>query len=381
MKEGSPLWAGKFEETANDLFAVQDSISEAVARSLLSRFSGEDKQKITRRYTENTQAYSLYVKGRYFLDKLTREGFQKARDYFQHAIKEDPAYAAAYAGLADSYFLSDLFPPEIAMAKAKAAATKALEIDGTLAEAYMTLAGIKIFYEWDLQGAEAAIKRGMELRPNYAWAHLLSARYWQAQGRLDQATAEILRAQTLDPLSIKFLYVGGELFFCAGQNERAVEQFQTAVEIDPDFQAAHAGLALAYEQQGTYDQAVSEWQKSLALSGNKDLAEALGQAYARSGFEAAKKIALRKLLDQLGERSKREYVSPGEFAILCSRLGEKDQALDWLERAYEERDWIVFQLGVDPLFASFHSDPRFVALLKKLNSAKQEGQAHKPDSV
>lgn len=366
VRSGAPLWAGKFDERFTDIFAVQDSISEQVARALMPELTGAEHARLTKRHTENTEAYQLYLKGRYFWNKRNVEGFKKAIDYFQQAIDKDPNYALAYAGLADCYGVLTnyhVLAPNESIPKARVAALKALEIDETLAEAHCMLAGIKHEHEWDFPGAERLFKQAIMLNPNYATAHQWYAEFLTTMGRHPEAIAEIRKAQELDPLSLIINVMVGATYHFARQYDESIEQSLKTIEMDSNFYYAHAFLGKAYAQKGMHEQAVAELQKATDLSEDDFLVVAwLGHAYA----EAGKKGEALTVLKKLEGLSKRRYVSPADVALVYAGLGDKDQAFVWLEKAYEKRDpFTVKHLKVDPVFDSLHSDPRFRDLLRR----------------
>jgi TolB-like protein/DNA-binding winged helix-turn-helix (wHTH) protein/Tfp pilus assembly protein PilF len=372
VRDGSLLWTNKCEEQCTDIFAVQDSISEKVAGALAPKLTGEERQLFAKHYTDNTEAYQLYVKGRYFWNKRTEEALKKGTEYFEQAIEKDSNYALAYSGLADCYIVlgswraGGALSPKEAGRRARAAAAKALEIDSSLAEAHTSLADAELLYGWDWLAVEREFKRAIELNPNYATAHQWYANYLMAMGRLDEAIIEVQRAKELNLVSLIININLGEIFRFARQEDRAIEQYQRTLELDPNFAEAHADLGKAYEQKAMYADAIAEFKKAITLSKENPLmVAALGRAYAVSGqAEEAKKI-----LDELKKISKRRYVSSYEIAVIYAGLGDKDKALEWLERAYEERASFLIFLKVDPRLDSLRPDPRFQDLLRRMGLA------------
>ena len=271
VEDGAQIWTNQFDERMTDIFAVQDSISERVAGALALKLSGEEKEQLTKRQTDNPEAYQLYLLGRYHLNRLTDDGFLKGRDYFQQAIDKDPNYALAYAGLADAYNrLSDFnsFPPKEGFQKARTAAMKSLELDGELAEAHTALGTVEHLYDWDWPNAERELKRAIEINPGYSDAHETYAYYLSAMGRFDEALAEIRHAQELDPLSLSKITGEGEILRYARRYDQAIEQDQKALEMDPNSGFAHWTLGNAYVNKGMYEEAIAEYQKSIPLSGD-----------------------------------------------------------------------------------------------------------------
>jgi serine/threonine protein kinase/Tfp pilus assembly protein PilF len=362
------LWGEQYDRKMSDLLQTQREIAREIVDKLRLKVSGQEKG-LAKHYTENNEAYQLYLKGRFYWNKRTEEGFQKALQYFQQAIERDPSFALAYSGLADTYDLlggpeagGDM-PPNEVLPKAKAAALKALEIDETLAEPHVSLAHVKYFYDRDWAGAEREYKRAIELNPNYPVAHQWYAIYLSVVGRQSEALAEIRRAQELDPLSLSINAWLGRILDLAGERDQAIEQLRKTLELDPNFMLAHLRLGLAYEEKGMYDEAISEFRQVLQLSGGKPLGiAALAHAYALAG----KREEAQKNLAELLQLSQQRYVSPASIAIIYVALDDKDQAFAWLEKANEIRDMNAVRLKVDPRFASLRSDPRFAALVRRI---------------
>jgi len=362
------LWSEMYDRKLESVFAIQDEISKDIAKALRIELGSREKDLLLKRYTEDFEAYNLYLKGRYFWNKRTEQGYQKSLEYFQKAIEKDPIYALAYTGIADYYNLLgyyDYIPPKEAFLKARAAANKALEIDDTLAEAHNSLAMVKENYDWDWEGAEREYKRAIELNPSYATAHQWYAGYLRAMGRHEESIAENKKAQELDPLSPSIGTALGTNFISARQYDQAIEELQKVFEMDPDYMVAHFFMGLAYTGKGMYKEAIAEAQKALDLSGGEDtlIKAFLGVLYSLSG----KRDEAKNVLDELYELSKQKYVSSWAIALIYAALGQKDQAFEWLEKAYEERDHWLPSIKVLPLLDSLRSDPRFKALLKKMD--------------
>jgi serine/threonine-protein kinase len=362
------LWGEQYNRKMSDLLATQREIAREIVEKLKLKVSGEEKG-LAKHYTESNEAYQLYMKGRFYWNKRTAEGMQKSLEYFQQSIERDPNFALAYSGLADTYDLlgaSDAMgniPPNEAMPKAKAAALKALEIDDTLAEAHVSLAHVKYYYDRDWAVAEREYKRAIELNPNYPIAHSWYAVYLMSAGRFDEALAQVRRAQELDPLSLPTNMALGWVLLNARQYDQSVEQLRKTLEMDPNFILAHHRLGLVYEQQGKYDEAIAEFRQVINLSAGKPPGIAtLAHAYALSG----KRAEAQKALAELQEMSKQRYVSPASIAIIYAALGDKDLAFDWLEKAAKARDVMLARLKVDPRFDSLRSDPRFADLERRI---------------
>ncbi len=352
----------------SELLQTQREIAREIVDKLKLKVSGEEKG-LAKHYTESNEAYQLYLKGRFYWNKRTGEGMQKSLGYFQQAIQEDPNFALAYSGLADTYDLlaaqdagGDMRPDE-ALPKAKSAALKALEIDETLAEPHVSLAHVKYYYDRDWPAADREFKRAIELNPNYPVAHHWYALFLMSVGRMDQALAEIKRAQELDPLSLPINMSVGWVLGMARRPDESVEQLRKTLEMDPNFVVAHHRLGLAYEQQGKYDEAITEFQQVVSLSGGKPMGIAgLAHAYALSG----KREQAQKNLAELLEMSKQRYISPASIAAVYAALGDKDKAFAWLEEADKEHDVMVARLKVDSRFDSLRADPRFQDLLRRV---------------
>lgn len=363
------VWGGQYDRMLTDILAVQSEITREISDQLRLRLTGEEQKRITKHHTEDTEAYQSYLKGRYYWNKRTGDDIKKAIDHFDQAIAKDPRYALAYAGLADCYIVipnySDL-PSQDAYPKAKAAALKALEIDDSLPEAHTSLAGIKCDYEWDFSGCETELKKALILNPNYATAHHWYAQHLSAMGRHQEALKEIKRAQELDPLSLIINAVVGDTYIKARQYDRAIEQLRKTIEMDKNFVSAHRYLANAYIEKGMFKEAISEFQTASALRGTAaqadQRAKALTEAFAKGGPQGFWK----QHLEDLKEDYEKGSVSPYSIASVYARLGDKEQTLNWLEKAYQQHDAYVVYLKIEPQFDSFRSDPRVVDLMRRI---------------
>ncbi|MGH2619502.1 MAG: tetratricopeptide repeat protein, partial [Anaerolineales bacterium] len=366
VDDGSQLWGRQYSRKFSDILTLQDEIAREVSEKLGLRSTVEQQKRLAKRSTENTEAYQLYLKGRYYWNRRTAQTLKRAVEYFQQAIDKDPGYALAYAGLADCYALYPNYQvesPRDSGPKAKAAATRALEIDNTLAEAHASLAWTLMQYEWDWAGAEREFQRSIELDPNYPTAHHWYGICLAATGRTGQAIASMKRAQQLDPLSMIInAGVGLELYF-ARRYDEAIEQIRKALEMDPNFAEGHRYLGMAYEQEAMYREAIAEFQKAFELSGGSpSMLGFLGHAYALSVNRGK---ALRAIAD-LDELSKRRYVSPSNTAVIYTGLGDKERALEWLEKALDDRSYDVIRLKVDPRLDGLRADRRFANLLRRM---------------
>jgi TolB-like protein/Tfp pilus assembly protein PilF len=364
VRNNSHLWGERYDRKLADILAVQDEIARNISEKLRFKLTGDEQQRLAKRYTENTEAYQLYLKGRYFSDKLTREGINQALEHYKQAIGLDPNYALAYAGLADAYYgLSNIYmPPREVMPSAGAAAKKALELDDNLAEAHASLGTVRMYFDWNWLEAEKEFQRAIALNPNFALVHLRYGLYLNAAGRFDEALRKLKQAQQLDPLSLEINAFLGLHFLTARQYDQAIEQSRKAIAMDQNYWVAHDFLASAYELKGELSAAIAEWEKARELDDNPTVLAKLGHGYAVAG----KKGEALKILSELKKMSAQRYVSPYFVAMTYAALGENDQAFTWLEKTYDDRNEMLIWLKVDPIFDSLHSDPRFADLVRRV---------------
>jgi TolB-like protein/Flp pilus assembly protein TadD len=362
VTNGSQIWGNQYTRPLGDILAVQDEIATEIFDKLRLRVTGEEKKLATRRYTEDAEAYQLYLRGRFYWNQGTIAGFKKSIEYLQQAIARDPKYALAYAGLADSNLFLGSFWVE-AISEAKAAALKAIELDPMLPEAHVAMGHIRLLLDWDWPAAEREFKQGIALNSGSALAHSQYAMFLAAMGRLNDAIDELKRAQSLDSLSP---IINTDLGWCllyAEQSGEAIRQFRTTLELDPNYASARWGLGAAYTQQQLFGDAAEELKRAQALSeGSPLILGHLGFAYGLSGArkEAAQTIeALRTL-------AAREYVPSSAVALVHTGMGNKAEALDWLERAYEEHDFSLVFLQVAPWFESLRGEARFEQLIRRM---------------
>ncbi|MGA7274325.1 MAG: protein kinase [Candidatus Udaeobacter sp.] len=369
ISDGALLWSGKFDEQFTKVFEVHDSISQEVAKALIQNLSNEDRKLLTKRHTDNPEAYRAYLKGRYFWNKRTPAALEQSLGFFRQALDLDPTYASAYAGMADTYALlvwQDELPQKD-IVRAKAAASKALEIDETLAEPHASLGFARFWYDWDFASAESEFRRAIELNPDYATAHHWYGEFLGLMGRFDDGFEELRLAQQIDPLSPIINADLGKLHFLARQPDQAIERLQSTVEIDPDFPLAHLFLALAYNQKGLHDQAIAQLEKQVNRPSSRTIFKAtLGFVYAQSGRRAEATSILNELKERI---SSRQFFSPFEIALVYIGLGENEQALEWLEKAKTEHDPFLIYIKTDPNFDSLRSDSRFADLLHSMGVA------------
>jgi tetratricopeptide (TPR) repeat protein len=360
------LWGEHYNRKLGDIFAVQEEIAKQISEKLQVRLSGEEEKRLTKRYTENARAYQLYLKGRYHWNKRDKPAAEKGIEYFQRAIDVDPNYALAHAGLADSYIVLGfhaLLPPGEAMPKARQAAKRALEIDDSLAEAHISLAYVTAIYEWDWAGAEREYRHALQLNPNYATAHHWYGEYLALLGRSQEAAAELELAHQLDPLSLIINVALGWIYYLGRRYDEALERYNRTLELDPNFTQTHFCLGLAYVQRSMFDQAIAEFQKVIAIRGRDSGALAvLGYTFAVAG----RKREAEELLEELKEQAQRKYIAPYRLALVCTGLGEIDQAFAWLEKGCEEHDLGLAFLNVEAMADPLRSDPRYDEILRRV---------------
>lgn len=366
VADGSSLWAGTFDEKFTDVFAVQDSISQKVADALALRLSGEEKNRLTKRYTENIEAYQLYLTGRYHQARLTPPEIRTAMAFYQQAIDLDPNYALAYFGLGEanrSLAINADVPSKDCLPVAKAAARKALEIDESLAEAHASLSFSLIWYDWEWAAAEREAKRVIALNPNSAFAHFAYAHVLSDLGRHQEAVAEGARARELDPIIPLFRAIEAMFLHHARRDDEARARLQKALELEPNFWVAHLTLGKVYIQQKKYPEAIAEFGKARELShGNSEAIASIGYTAAIAGDKAK----ARAVLDELKSLSIQHYIPPYNVGMVYTGLGEKNEALTQLDKACDERDVRLTMLKVDPRWDSLRSNPRFVSILKRI---------------
>ena len=367
VSDGATLWAKAFDERLNDIFSVQDSISQQVAEGLTLRLTDAQRTLLTRRDTDDVQAYQLYLKGRFFWNKRTREGFQRGLAFFREAVEQDPTYARAYTGVADSYIGLTYYeyePSHEAMPRAKAAALKALAIAPSLAEAHVSLAHIHGNYEWDWTAAQREWRQAILLDPEYATAHQWYAvHYLTPTGRLDEALAEARRAQQLDPVSPVFnAFVGATLLF-ARRYDEAIEECRKTIDLYPEFGVGHWYLGRAYLQKGLFREALAELRDAVRLSGESPLMQGtLAFAYAASGDRAKARGMLAELMRLRAEH----HASAVDLAMTHAALGEREEAFRWLDEAAAERAFHLVYLKVWPELDVLRSDARFAQMVRRV---------------
>ncbi len=366
VRDNKQLWGEQYNEKVADLISLPREIAAKITGNLRLTISGEEHNRMMKHYTDNPEAYQLYLKGRFYWNKRNAEALKKSAEYFNQAIEKDPSYALAYSGLADAYSLLPGYSggsPQEFGPKARAAAKRAVELDDALAEGHASLATILAAYDWKWEESTKEFQRAIQLNPNYATAH-----HWYSDGpllstgRLDEAINEMKRAQELDPLSLIINAELGTNYLLARQYDKAIEQLRKTIEMDPTFYYAHWSLGEAYELKGDYPQALAEYQTSLRLVDDPSVLALMGHAYARSG----KRDEALKTAEQLKEMSRHRYVSAYSIAGVYAGLDDKDQTFQWLEKSYQEHNPDLIPIKVDPLFDNVHEDQRFVELLRRM---------------
>jgi serine/threonine protein kinase/Tfp pilus assembly protein PilF len=371
VADGYHIWSEKFDRDLADVFAIQDEISLAIVEKLKVKLLGNEKQKMLKRYTQNLEAYDLYLKGRYHWNRRTSQSLKKAVAHFEQVIEKDPDYALAYTGLADCYSMLEqvqVITAKEAFPKARELAKKALEIDETLAEAHTSLAFVLECYDWDWIGMEREFRRAIELNPNYATAHQWFAMALVGLMRTSEAIQEINRALELDPLSLIINTAAGFVYIHSGQEEKAVRQAERILDMDPSFGFAHLIVASVKERHGEFDEAVEAYLKVENFAGllsQQEIASLRG-AFASSGWAGYLRKRLEMELPKVEDGKVRCY----DIAWMYARLDETEKTIEWLERAYEERDKGLTGLLMDDAFKKLQPDPRFREIIKKMGLPK-----------
>ena len=367
IADGFHLWSGRFDREMDDIFVVQDEISKTIADSLKVRLTGEQSEKLVKPSTESMEAYHIYLKGRFYWNRRTRDGIAKGIQLFTQAITLDPNYALAHVGLADAYNLLSVYanvPPHDAFPKGKAAASRALEIDPTLAEAHTSLAFARCWYDWDWPEAERGFRKAIELNPNYALAHYWYSICLMAVRRLGEAEAMVRHALDRDPLSIIINASLGWILHGSGRHDEAIEQFIKTIDMDPTFARTRWSLGLAYAERGLFDEAIEELRQGVLYSaGSTYVLAALGHVYGRAGRFAE----AREVLDQMTDLAGKQYVSPADFALVYAGLNDLERAIDALEKALADRSSdVLLWARSSRVFELLEHDPRYGAAMKKM---------------
>jgi len=363
---GSQLWGAQYNRKPGDIFAIQDEISEEISGKLRLRLSRVEKKRLSRRQTDDAEAYRLYLKGRHHWDRWTEDGFYKAIEYCQQAVEKDPSYALAHGGVADSYVLlgwNSYLQPKDAFPKGKMAAMRALRLDPNLAEGHTPLAAVLWLYDWQWAEARAEFTRSLELNPTYATANHWFAEYLMTMGQHAEAVARMKKSQELDPLSLIISVAIGWALYMARQYDDAIDQLTQTVDLEPHYPVTHWILGLLLRKIGRYEQAITEGEEGVKLSGGSPLISA---ALAQTFAEAGKRDLAIQILDDLTRLAELRYIAPYFFAGIYTGLGEGDRAIEYLEKCYEEHShWLIY-LHMDPGMDGLRSDPRFQNLLRRV---------------
>jgi DNA-binding winged helix-turn-helix (wHTH) protein/TolB-like protein len=369
VSNGASLWAGQFDENFTDIFKVQDSISVRVANALPLKLSGDEQERLSKRYTDNPEAYELYLQGLYYRVRNAEGDKARSLECYQSALEKDPKFALVYVEIAElelAHTGANQIPANETRPKVIANLTKALELDDSLAEGHNMFAEVKYQDQFDWTGAEKEFKRAIELNPNVASIHQAYGWYLMCEGRFDEATKEIERAQEIDPRALIISVVKGRLLYFMRQYDAALQHEQKLLELEPNSGVDHWAIGLVYEQKGMYAEAVEE----NARAGHVDGLRLSPQEIA-AGKEAFKTVGwqgyVRQRIDLLRQKARTVYVSPFSIAVNYARLGNKDEAFAWLEKAIEARASGVSELKIDPVLDNLRSDPRYTKLLERMN--------------
>lgn len=363
---GSQLWGAQYDRKPGDIFSVQDDISTEISEKLRLKLTRAEKKRLTKRQTDDAEAYRLYLKGRHHGNRWTEDGFYKAIQYFQEAAKKDPSYALAFSGVADSYVLlgwNSYLPPKEAFLKAKMAAMRALRIDPDIEEAHTAVAAVLWLYDWKWEEAEAEFKRSLTLNPAYPTANHYYAEYVMTMGRQGEAIEKMKASQELDPLSLIISGAIGWANYMDRRYEDAIEQLRRTAELEPNYSMTYWILGLILRKMGRYEQAIREGEKGMKLSGGSPLISA---ALAQTLATAGRRNEAIQILDDLTKLAKEKYIAPYFLAGIHIGLGEEDRAMEYLEKSYEEHShWLIY-LHIDPSMDGLRSDPRFQDLLGRV---------------
>jgi TolB-like protein/Tfp pilus assembly protein PilF len=366
VADGSSPWSGTYDEKFTDVFSVQDTISQKVVEALALKLNPEDQKRLTRRYTDNLDAYQLYLTGRFHYGKLSPPELTKSIGYFEQAIALDQNYALAYYGLAESYrsiaMVGDLRPKDT-FPQAAAAARKAIELDPSLAEPHVTLEFVLTWFEWDWEGAEKEARRAIELNPNLPFAHIALAQVLAAKGRFEEALEHASRARQLDPVSPLMMAFNGSALIEVKRYDAARDLLQHALELNPEFWLAHHFLGHLYTVQGKYPEALAELDLAVQYShGNSDATSARAYIWAITG----EKAKAQQTLEELKQEATQRYIPPASIAVIFYGLGDLDQTFAWLEKGCEERDPHLTFLRDDSKWDRIRGDPRFISILQRV---------------
>ena len=360
------MWAESYERDIHDILQLQSEVALDIARNIKIELTSFDREEITGNLAVSTEAHEAYLKGRYYVDQRTPDALNKGLKYFELSIEEDSSYALAYAGIADTYLILaaySLEDPDYIYPRARQAALKAIELDGRLAEAHTSLAIVKWYYEWEFDEAEREFKRAVALNPNYTRAHHWYALYLSFLERHEEAIAEMRKAQSVDPVSLIVNAALGLVYYYADRYSEALDQSTQTLEMDDQFFPAYTVQGRAYTRMDRYREAIEAFDKVIEISGRRSsVLSLIAHPLASSGD--IKKAE--ELYDELMERSSKEYISPFDMAVLTMALGRKEETLDWLERAYNEKTFDIMSMNAEPLLNDLRVEPRFIELTDKI---------------
>ncbi|HET6853476.1 MAG TPA: protein kinase [Pyrinomonadaceae bacterium] len=365
VRDNKQLWGEQYERQLADMLSVQREIAREITNNLRPTLSGMEQSRAEKQYTADSEAFQLYLQGRFYWNKRTPDNLQKAIGFFQQAIAKDPNYAMAYSGVADTYAVLTAYtnvPARDVMPKAKEAALKALALDDTLAEAHASMGQIARYYDFDFLTAEREYRRAIELNPNYATAHQWLAEQLSALKRPDEAISEMRRALEIDPLSVTINRIYADILLAARRHDEAIDQYKKSIDLDPNFRPAHYFLGRAYEAKGMYDEAVREYGLASSTGTEAKDMQARNEAYKKSGWNAYVQTSV----DQLVVNSPERRFPPFVIASFYARLNKKDETFAWLEKGYEERDFRMTLLSVSFEFDKFRSDPKFKEIVRRM---------------
>jgi len=370
VRDGFGIWSEPFERSIEDIFSIQDEITERIIEKLGVSLTNIEKAAMTSHPTDNSEAYQFYLKGRHFLNKRTKDSIKTGLDYFQKAIRKDPYFALAYAGMADSFNLLGIWgymPPRDAFPKAKSAAQKALNIDDKIAEAHTSLGFVSVYYDWDWETAEKRFKQAIKLKPTYVLAHKWFAENLKLTGNYDEAIREFRKALDCDPFYLQTYSNFADLYLSMDNYEKALHECQKAIEIDKNFAPSYSMMGYTFANMNNYQEAINNFKKALELSSEFGFAKTgLGYTYAKAGNKEDAERLLKSLIDQ----KKREYISSYRIALIYLGLGEINNALGWLKNSHEERDPSFIYIN-GQIWDPIRTDPRFQELYQKIGFPEQ----------
>jgi TolB-like protein/Tfp pilus assembly protein PilF len=365
VADGSSMWAGTFDEKFTDVFQVQDAIAQKVVAALELRLSEEEQKRLTKRYTEDTEAYQLYLKGRFYWNKYTEEGWRKSIEFYKEAAEKDPNYALAYAGIADSYSLLGevgIVSPKEIFPQAREFAEKALKLDDNLSEAHLSLGIVKLFYDWDPAAAEPELRHARELNPSDPQVHHFYGHYLEFAGRYQDATIELKRGADLDPTNLIVNSEYAWAHYIQHKDDEAIALYKKTLELDPNFLLALVWLAQAYEQKRMYAEAAAELERAHKIGNWSWIVAEIGCVDALLG----KRDDAQKIIAELTARAGHEYIDETLIVYILIALGERDQAFAWMEKGYQSRAGNLPWMVMEPKFDPVRSDPRFTELARRM---------------